>query len=315
MVSIIAANRNNSRGMSGVAPGASLYVARTHNMSTIDSIGETANAIRWCISRGCSVINISCGRDYSSPELKSACEFAQNRDVIICAAAPNKEVSVEYVLDYPISWNFQLVVPVSAVNREGLHYAPSGYSTRMLGAPGRIITAAYGTNQYCYLTGTSPATAIVTGMLALLKKKYPLQPAKGLIALLYAGTVNNNPNQSLPCGAVNLFNSFNQASVEPKVIRYGGGLVIQGIHNVKYIVEQKPNNSNTWSFVANAYSDETVPLPVSGALSPTSGAMSPISGAVPPPSGALMTYRARILGNSQPVQRQQNYYSTTQLIS
>jgi hypothetical protein len=154
--------------------------------------GQLARAIVETVDAGARIINLSLGvipTDTSvDRELDEACDHAARRGVILVGAAGNQaRVGFLPLLNHP--W----VIPIVSCDFTGRVTPESNLSPaigkRGLRAPGvSILTAAPGGN-YAPISGTSAATAIATGSMALLWSESPATPALDLRAavLLSAG--------------------------------------------------------------------------------------------------------------------------------
>ena len=161
---IIAANSNNGIGIAGMAPECLLLNVKTTDDSGLCKASEMARGIIWAVDSGASVINISAEfKDYSR-ELEDAVNYAWTRGAIIIAAAGN-DGSQSPV--YPAYFNHCLAV--AATTPEDTIAPLSNHGNWVdIAAPGVNIYSTLPGNSYGYKTGTSFATAYVSGLAALL---------------------------------------------------------------------------------------------------------------------------------------------------
>lgn len=208
MASIIAGHGHGpggSDGVLGVAPEARLLALRVIMENDEPGFGlfngskrfegTIAKGIRYAVDQGVDVINLSLGRTTPTREERQAVAYAISRNVVVVAAAGNEGASEKArrsghaPYSYPAS--FPGVISVAAVNASGRH---AGFSNRnsavVVSAPGvRIIGAGPG-DQYWVGDGTSPATAFVSGVAALIRSRFPrLAPALVTQAIV-AGTAH-----------------------------------------------------------------------------------------------------------------------------
>ena len=156
--------KNDDVGIVGVAPGCRLL-----NVKVADDIGRCqasslAEGIIWAVNNGASVINISLEIKDPSPQLEEAINYAWSHGSIIIAAAGNdgNESPV-----YPAY--YENCVAVAAINQDGNLAPLSNYGDWVdVVAPGFDIYSTLPNNDYGYKTGTSFATAYVSGVAALL---------------------------------------------------------------------------------------------------------------------------------------------------
>jgi subtilisin family serine protease len=152
---IIAAELENATGIAGLAPSAELLVAKVVNQDGTISVEAEAKAIRWAVSRGARVINISLGglRDPNDPSRDTysrleerAVEYAVKRGAVVVAAVGNADQAPRSpwrFASYPAA--LPHVLGVSALARSG---ASPSFSNRDaiyndLAAPGEDIFSTF----------------------------------------------------------------------------------------------------------------------------------------------------------------------------
>ncbi|MET9631535.1 type VII secretion-associated serine protease mycosin [Lentzea sp. NPDC006480] len=182
MAAIIAATGKNG-GALGIAPGARILPISSSEKEQF-SLDVVAESIRWAADHGAKVINMSLGFSSSmTPSLVKAVNYAIEKDVVLVAATGNdgKEVSAPA--------NIGGVIAVAGTNREGKPWKSSNVGAdTVLAAPAEgIVTAApesvYASG-YAEMDGTSAASAIVSGVAALVRAKHPEMPAKDVVNAL-----------------------------------------------------------------------------------------------------------------------------------
>ena len=161
---LIAANSENSVGIAGVAPDIRLLNVKVADDSGRCQSSVLAEGIIWAVDNGAHVINISAEVGESSPQLEDAVNYAWSKGVLIVAAAGNggNEIPV-----YPAF--YEKCIAVTAL-RDNDKLAPlSNYGDWVdVAAPGFNIYSTLPDNNYGHKTGTSFATAYVSGLAALL---------------------------------------------------------------------------------------------------------------------------------------------------
>jgi type VII secretion-associated serine protease mycosin len=176
MASLIAGHGHGPRGRDGVlgvAPKAKILPV-TIKKDGAPLIAPTALAagIHWAIDAGADVINVSLSSSFND-ELNRAVERAYRSNVIVVAAAGNDD---EILVGYPAAHAGS--VSVNGVDKEGViskKASVPGTLDRLvsLAAPGQDIVLAVPGGRYNTATGSSNATAIVSGAVALIKAEYP----------------------------------------------------------------------------------------------------------------------------------------------
>jgi type VII secretion-associated serine protease mycosin len=160
---------SNGGGVLGIAPKARILpvqVARTESTLPSPWIGP---GIDWAVDHGAKVINLSMelGDD---GEVRAAVERALRSDVIVVAGVGNTPART--TVGFPAS--IPGVVAVGGVDRNGDHAAISATGPEMqVAAPSVDVISTAPGSDYRIGTGTSDATAIVSGVVALVRAKYP----------------------------------------------------------------------------------------------------------------------------------------------
>jgi subtilisin family serine protease len=156
-----------------------------------------ADGIRYAITHGARVISMSIGYSTQSGVVREELQQAYNHGVVVIASAGNSGGPVgpgrdgEAPESFPA--NYPGVISVGAVGQSG---AVAGFSSDNLSvqvaAPGVSVPAEGRDQQYWSVSGTSPACALVAGVAALIKSKYPgLAPY--LIASALTSTTTDRP--------------------------------------------------------------------------------------------------------------------------
>ena len=177
MASIIAGHGHgagNSSGVIGVAPKAKILPLRTLQTRSDNNPDETwGAAVRYAVDHGAKVINLAIandgGRTLSAG--RDAIAYAESHDVVVVAGSGNNGASR---VSEPAA--LPGVVSVGAVDKNANVWDDSNRGKGLvLTAPGVDIVGANPTlsNGYGVGSGTSDATAFVSGTAALVRAKYP----------------------------------------------------------------------------------------------------------------------------------------------
>jgi len=102
---------DNTDGVIGVGPSASLIIGKVLNNGGYGVDSWIATAIDWAVAQGADVISMSLGEDVPDPALEEACLNAFNAGVLVVASAGNAANSAP---NYPAS--FPGVMSISAVD-------------------------------------------------------------------------------------------------------------------------------------------------------------------------------------------------------
>jgi subtilisin family serine protease len=157
---------------------------------------NTVRAINYALLMGATIINYSGGGPDPFPLEKQALELAAKKNVLVVAAAGNENTDSDLLGFYPASYNLKNILSVMAVGPD-LKRVPSsnwGPKNIKVAAPGEQILSLLPHDQMGYMTGTSQATALMTGLAVLLKEKRPdLKKPEDIIRVI-TSTGNYNPN-------------------------------------------------------------------------------------------------------------------------
>lgn len=185
MVASLAAGRGHdgSSGVIGSAPAANLLTVSigfgTGNRNSDDQIAE---AVRWAVDHGADVINMSLTRNSLEwPESwDDAFLYAFEHDVVVVAAAGNRGSGTTEV-GAPATIPGVLVVGGVDRNGDASFDASSQGITIAVSAPSEdLVGAAPGGGYYAW-AGTSGATPIVSGIVALVRAAHPDLDAGNII--------------------------------------------------------------------------------------------------------------------------------------
>ena len=148
----ILAARDNATGVVGVAPEASLLIAKVLGDGGSGSSAAVAAGVRWAAERGADVISMSLGSQAPDESIRSAIRDAVGRNVVVVVAAGNDGPDPGSV-DYPGRW--PEAVAVASYNEAG---RISDFSSRGaevdVAAPGEHITSTYLNGTLAKLSGT-----------------------------------------------------------------------------------------------------------------------------------------------------------------
>lgn len=182
---IIGATAKTKAGVSGVAPNICLMAIRYYSdtASGSQNLANTIKAIDYAVAHGARVINYSGGgAEFSEGEMK-AIQRAEAKGVIFVAAAGNEYQDTDRSGNayYPAAYGLSNIIAVAAtnINNQILPSSNWGMKHVHVAAPGENIFSTLPNGKYGYLTGTSQATAFVSGLAALILSENPdLKPSQ-----------------------------------------------------------------------------------------------------------------------------------------
>lgn len=188
---IVGAEGGNNIGISGVAPSISLIIAKYYDPKAAanNNLVNTIRAIRYCTQVGATIINYSGGGLEPSEKEKEAIRDARDkmgRPILFIAAAGNERSNSDIKKYYPADYDLPNIISVTAIdsNKEVLDSSNYGEFSVDIAAPGKQIYSTLPNSGYGFMTGTSQATAVVTGAAALIRTKYPDYTAAQVIQSL-----------------------------------------------------------------------------------------------------------------------------------
>ena len=211
---IIAAVRDNEVGMKGVADNVRIMTIRAVPDGD-ERDKDVANAIRYAVDNGASIINMSFGKGYSWDKsvVDAAVKYAQKNDVLLVHAAGNSAQNNDNTNNFPNdkyeksglfkSKKSKIWLEVGALDWKDGEDAPARFSNygKMnvdLFSPGVAINSTIPDNKYADFQGTSMASPVVAGVAAVLRSYFPTLKAKQVKDILMESTVTLNQNVKTP---------------------------------------------------------------------------------------------------------------------
>jgi len=169
---IIAAQRNNI-GVVGVAPDVDLYIAKAFDKDGTAEFDSIRDSIEWMIEQDVHVINMSFSSQVSSREYQQIIQKAYRNNIcLICAAGNEGPASggKGNTMGYPAKFDETIAVTAVDINKKRADFSSEGAEAE-IAAAGKDILSCYKNNSYATLSGTSMATPIITGAVAILQAK------------------------------------------------------------------------------------------------------------------------------------------------
>ena len=202
----------------GVAPDATLLAYRTNYIKQGDKAesdcqghhGNNLDEPEWLINQaitdGAQIISISATNGQVSDSLKWAIARANALGVIVVSGAGND--NEESTIDSYGKWSG--VVSVSAIDTSGkrAEYSSWGKGVTVAAVGGPMVAYDFETGTNINTQGTSNATPLVAGFLALAKQKWPNATSNQLLQLLTKTALNNE-------GQWNTYTGYGVAAIGP----------------------------------------------------------------------------------------------------
>jgi subtilisin family serine protease len=156
---------DNGLGVIGVAPAVELYSVKVLGDNGQGSTDWIVQGLDWCIANQIDIASMSlgCGGD-PGPALHDAIKRARAAGIIIVVASGNESTQCGYPAAY------EECIAVGAVDAAFEKASFSNFGTEVdVAAPGVDIFSTYKDGQYAKLSGTSMATPMVTGCVAIVQ--------------------------------------------------------------------------------------------------------------------------------------------------
>ena len=241
---IVAAMRDNDLGAKGIANNVKIMSVRTVPDGD-ERDKDVANAIRYAVDNGASIINMSFGKGYSWNKgvVDDAVKYATKKDVLLVHAAGNSALNIDKEANFPhdkydkasgfLFWKkkkSKAWIEVGALTPGSgdaivAPFSNYGKDNVDIFAPGVQIYSPVPDDKYRYLQGTSMASPAVAGVAAVIRSYFPTLKAEQVKEILMqsATPINqvvtrpgdkekvNFSTLSVQGGAVNLYNAVKMA--------------------------------------------------------------------------------------------------------
>jgi thermitase len=182
---IIGAVGNNGQGISGIAQQVAIMPLRFIGPNGQGDLMAAIKAIDYAIANHADVISASWGAQVSESQAQPLIEAigrASDAGLIFVAAAANNGANNDSTPMYPANANFPNLIAIAASDSNDAKPEWSNYGKAKvhLSSPGLNIMSTLPGNTFGNLSGTSMATPLVAGTVALLKAE---SQARGQMAL------------------------------------------------------------------------------------------------------------------------------------
>ena len=165
----VGAFTNNAIGVASVASKCKLLPVRVSNNATSGSAytSDIIEGVTWAVDHGAQVANISYGMESGSVMLSSAAKYMRNHGGLVVVAAGNRGVNLTYAND-------PTLITVSATDSANNRASWSNYGTPIdVSAPGVGIWSTIKGGSYAAVSGTSFASPLTAGVIALIMEANP----------------------------------------------------------------------------------------------------------------------------------------------
>ncbi|MEV4511847.1 S8 family serine peptidase [Dactylosporangium sp. NPDC049525] len=229
----------NGAGVLGIAPKATILPVQTIHSEFGGTPENLAAGITWSVSHGAQVICVAAVTS-EYPEVRYAVEAAIQAGVVVVAGVGNAPKSKQ--VGFPAK--LPGVLAVAGTDKAGNHAAISATGPEVvLSAPAVDIVSLDAFGKYSTGDGTSNSTAIVAGVVALVRAKFPQLSAAEVIRRLTATATDRgkpgrddeygygivNPVAALTAELPAAASSTTATTTTPPGKRHGGGVAGVGV--------------------------------------------------------------------------------------
>ena len=212
---IIAASRNNGKGMDGVADNVRIMSVRCVPDGD-ERDKDVANAIIYAVDNGATILNMSFGKSYSYDKaaVDKAVRYAADHDVLIVHAAGNDANNNDIGGNFPTKKfekrgglfkpkkanNWLEIGALSWKQGEDLPATFSNYGKKNVDvfSPGVAIYSTTPDNTYASYQGTSMASPACAGVAAIIRSYYPDLNADQVKEIIRGSSVKSENMVKLP---------------------------------------------------------------------------------------------------------------------
>ncbi len=257
---IIGAVADNEVGIKGIAKNVQIMSVRTVP-SGDEHDKDVANAIRYAVDNGASVINMSFGKSYSwnKQVVDDAVRYAEKKDVLLVHAAGNDGKNNDTADNFPndkyekpkgfLFWkkkhakSWLEVGALSYQPGEGLAASFSNYGSANVDvfAPGVHMYSTTPDNNYKIAQGTSMAAPVVAGVAAVLRSYFPGLTAKQVKSVIMESSTPHNVRVKKP-GSDELV-GFSSLSVSGGAVNLKSAVQLASTTKGKKKVKKKKNRA------------------------------------------------------------------------
>lgn len=152
------------------------------------NLESTIRALEYAVNAGVDIINYSGGGPEPAVKELKILKEAERKGILVVAAAGNDSSNIDNKFNayYPASYGLANIITVTAHDQtiKTLNSSNWGKFSVDLSAPGYEINSSIPLKKSSKMTGTSQATAFVSGVAAMIKSQYPELNAQDIKMIL-----------------------------------------------------------------------------------------------------------------------------------
>jgi subtilisin family serine protease len=154
------------------------------------NLDSTIKALKHAVDQGVDIVNYSGGGPEASEEELRILKIAEKKGILIVAAAGNEREDIDKRKNayYPASYGLSNIITVTAHDESGNPLSASNWGkyTVDISAPGYRVKSSIPGGRAGIMSGTSQATAFVSGVAGLIKATYPHLKGKEIKRIIKA---------------------------------------------------------------------------------------------------------------------------------
>jgi thermitase len=272
---VIGADGSVDGGIVGISPDVSVMPIRFLGKDGSGDLNGGIKAIDYAIEKGVQVISASWGANVPAAQataLIEAVKRADEKGIVFVAAAANSGRNNDYASFYPTNANTPNMIAVAASGSTDTKPSWSNYGRAMVhvAAPGEGIMSTIPGDKYSNMSGTSMATPLVAGLVALVKAQDPTLTGAQIRALLQTTGAKAKIETACNCridalGAIDLLMSKKMWLVPAATTMAEGQTTMVSVMNGKA------------PFVFTSSNPEIMTVDETGLVTPVIGGMATIS--------------------------------------
>lgn len=244
---IVGAQAGNGKGITGIAPEVSLMILKYYDpkVAGTDNLKNTVAAIRYAVKMGANIINYSGGGTEFSQEEHDAIAEAEKKGILFVGAAGNERSNSDQHHYYPADYKLSNIISVTAIDPSTQVLASSNYGVETvdIAAPGQNILSCLPGNSYGYMTGTSQATAFVSGAAALVMAHKQAFKA-GDVKKYILATGDAQTQLAAKTKTSRQLNLYKALTILDQGVSASGGVALNP-QNIKFTADPNDQNSKT----------------------------------------------------------------------
>jgi hypothetical protein len=205
IATVIGAKTNNSYGFAGINGKCKLMNCKNLNDENSGEYEWWAKSLKYAVDNGAKIINMSEGGADYSKTLKAAVDYAVKKNVFVAAAMMNKANNIDY---YPASYDGVFAVGATDTDDKrcrrfswgggscwGKHIAVVAPGNKIYGIDYNDVN-----NFDLYWSGTSQATAVISGLASLLLSQNSARSSEDIKSIITSTAVDQigDPSEDTP---------------------------------------------------------------------------------------------------------------------